>query len=93
MVAPTDVFSLPDGIFDFANAMDNSPVSYLDSIMNGKLLLSYVPAIISSCCPCSPNVRLYSGKRVSMIRMQHGMIQTLQNIADLYNTATLLYAL
>ena len=65
IILSTDLFSFPDGFFDVANPLDTSPVSYLDSIMNGT---SYIPVYDGYVLMGlhSPNVRLYTGERLLM---------------------------
>ena len=40
MKTVADLWKRPDGLMDLQNPFDFSPVTYLDSIMNGKFFLS-----------------------------------------------------
>jgi hypothetical protein len=46
IIISTDLCSFRDGFFDAANPLDTSPISYLDSIMNGT---SYIQCMTAMC--------------------------------------------
>jgi hypothetical protein len=62
----TDLCSFLDGFFDVANPLDTSPVSYLDSIMNGTLYIPVYDGYVLMGLDNSPNVRLYTRERLLM---------------------------